>query len=93
MKPMTMEDLTGDKEIISCNEHKKDKTMKILFKALPPMMPNFARFEKEAGLRQDGFKVDEGFPIKNFTKEEAEEYGELMKNTFIKHWEDKQTKL
>lgn len=42
------------------------------FEVLPPSMPNFVRFKKEAGLRQDGFKVDEGFPIKNFTKEEAE---------------------
>jgi hypothetical protein len=56
------------------------------FEVLPPMMPNFVRFKKEAGLRQDGYKVDEGFPITNFTKEEAEEYGELMKQTFIEHW-------
>lgn len=62
-----------------------------LFEVLPPHMPNFVRFKKEAGLRQDGFKVDEGFPIKSFTKEEAEEYGELMKQTFIKHWAEKQT--
>lgn len=60
------------------------------FEVLPPSMPNFVRFKKEAGLRQDGFKVDEGFPIKNFTKEEAEEYAELMKQTFIKHWQAKQ---
>lgn len=59
------------------------------FEVLPPMMPNFVRFKKEAGLRQDGFKVDEGFPISNFTKEEAEEYGELMKQTFIVHWQNR----
>jgi len=59
------------------------------FEVLPPIMPNFARFKKEAGLRQDGYKVDEGFPIGSFTREEAEEYGELMKQTFIKHWESK----
>ena len=59
------------------------------FEVLPPTMPNFVRFKKEAGLRQDGFKVDEGFPISNFTKEEAEEYGELMKQTFIVHWQKK----
>lgn len=62
------------------------------FEVLPPMMPNFVRFKKEAALRQDGFKVDEGFPIENFTREEAIEYGELMKQTFIKHWENKQDK-
>lgn len=59
------------------------------FEVLPPMMPNFVRFKKNAGLRQDGFKTDEGFPITNFTKEEAEEYGELMKQTFIVHWQNK----
>lgn len=59
------------------------------FEVLPPMMPNFVRFKKEAGLRQDRFKVDEGFPISNFTKEEAEEYGELMKQTFIVHWQNR----
>ena len=94
MKAMTMEDLTGDKAIISwINEYKKEKTMRKLFKVLPPTMPNFIIFEKEAGLRQDGFKGDEVFPIKNFTKEEAEEYAELMKITFIKHWEEKQIQL
>ena len=59
------------------------------FEVLPPTMPNFVRFKKEAGLRQDGFKVDEGFSITNFTKEEAEEYGELIKQTFIVHWQNK----
>ncbi len=59
------------------------------FKILPPIMPNFARFEKEAQLRQDGFKVDNGFPISEFTREEAEEYGELMKQTFILYWDKK----
>jgi hypothetical protein len=58
------------------------------FEVLPPM-PNFVRFKKEAGLRQDGFNVDEGFPIAKFTKEEAEEYGELMKQTFIVHWQNR----
>ena len=59
------------------------------FEVLPPTMPNFVRFKKEAGLRQDGYKVDEGVPISNFTKEEAEEYGELMKQTFIAHWQSR----
>lgn len=61
------------------------------FEVLPPTMPNYVRFKKEAGLRQDGFKVDEGYDIKNFTKEEAEEYGELMKQAFIKHWHNRNT--
>lgn len=56
--------------------------MKKQFEVLPPSMPNFVRFKKEAGF----------FPIKDFTIDEAHEYAELMKQTFIKHWEAKQTK-
>ena len=64
--------------------------MNKIFEILPPTMPNFVKFKKEAALKQDGFKVDEGFPIEKFSKFEAEEYGELMKNTFIEHWKSKQ---
>jgi len=60
------------------------------FEILPPMMPNFIRYKKEAGLKQDGFQLDEGFPISRLTREEAETYAELMKKTFIEHWESKQ---
>lgn len=56
------------------------------FEVLPPTMPNFVRFKKEAGLRQDGFKVDEGFDIANFTEKEADEYAELIRKTFLIHW-------
>jgi len=63
------------------------------FEVLPPMMPNFVRFKKEAGLKQDGFKVDEGFPIAKFTKQEAQEYAELMYKTFMEHWEKKSAEL
>lgn len=62
------------------------------FEVLPPTMPNFVRFKNEVGLKQDGFKVNDGFPIQKFTAEEAIEYGELMKQTFIQHWKNKQTK-
>ena len=62
------------------------------FELLPPTMPNYVRFKKEAGRRQDGFKSDQGFDIANFTREEAEEYAELMKVTFLKHWEERKAK-
>lgn len=61
--------------------------MEKIFKVLPPTMPNFVRFEKEPQLRQDGFKVDDGFDIANFTKKEAEAFAELMYKTFMEHWE------
>jgi len=67
--------------------------MKKLFEVLPPTMPNFVRFKKEAQLRQDGFKVDEGFDIANFTEEEANEYAELMRKTFIEHWKQRKSKV
>lgn len=54
--------------------------MKKDFKVLPPTMPNFARIETCSG------RNDHTIPIANFTKEEAEEYAELMKQTFINHW-------
>jgi uncharacterized protein YkvS len=63
--------------------------MNIKLEILPPTMPNFIRFKQEAGLRQDGYKINEGFPISNLTIDEAYEYAELMKQTFIKHWEEK----
>ena len=71
------------------NLFKMEKT----FKALPPTMPNFVRFEKPAGLKQDGFKVDEGYDIANFTKQEAEDFAELMYRTFMEHWEKRKSKV
>jgi len=63
--------------------------MNIKLEVLPPLMPNFIRFKQEAGLKQDGFRLNEAFPISNLTMDEAYEYAELMKQTFIKHWEEK----
>jgi len=63
--------------------------MNKLFKVLPPKMPNFVRFEKEANLKQDGFKVDEGFDIRFFTEKEAIEFAELMKTEFLEHWKNR----
>lgn len=63
------------------------------FEVLPPTMPNFVRFKKETALRQDGFKVYEGFDIANFTTEEAHEFAELMKQEFLKHWANRVIKI
>ena len=62
------------------------------FEVLPPIMPNFVCFKKEAGLRQDGFKVDNGFDIADFTTEEALEFAEMMKQEFLKHWAERVAK-
>lgn len=55
------------------------------FKVVLPKMPNFIRFEKKANLKQDGFKGDEGFDIKDLTEKEALEFAELMKQAFLEH--------
>lgn len=56
------------------------------FEVPPPTMPNYARFKQKAGLKQDGCKITEGFPIADFTEEEAKEYAELMRNAFMEHY-------
>ena len=61
------------------------------FEVLPPPMPDHVQFKHKPGLKQDGFKVDPGSPIKDFTKKEAEEFAELMKKTFMLHWANSQT--
>lgn len=56
---------------------------------LPPSMPNFVFFKQKDGLKQEGFNTS-SIPISEFTIDEAYEFAELMKQTFIKHWESKQ---
>ena len=47
--------------------------MKIQFEIEMPTMPNFLRFKREASLKQDGFKIDNGYAIENLSRAEAEE--------------------
>lgn len=65
--------------------------MKIDFELLPPTMPNFISYKTNPGRRQDGFKSDKVIPVSSLTKEQAEEYAELMKQTFLNHWQNKTT--
>lgn len=48
------------------------------FQLHPPLMPNFIKV---------GYKNSENalIPITDLTEEEAQEYGELIKQTFIQH--------
>jgi len=67
--------------------------MKKEMKLLPVLMPNFLPYCVPTGKRQDGFHPEKNhIPVSSLTKEEAEEYGELMKQEFIKHWERKTNK-
>ncbi len=64
--------------------------MQRTIKLLPPTMPNFVFMEMPPVSKQDGIDFDRGkISITDFTKEEAEEYGELMKQTFIQHWQNR----
>ena len=58
------------------------------FEINPPIMPNFLIVKTEPGRRQDGIK-DTSIPVSSLTREEAEEFAELMKQTFLQHWENK----
>lgn len=59
------------------------------FKLLPPTMPNFLSLEMPAGRREDGIKEAPKISVSDLSKEEALEYGELMKQAFINHWHTK----
>lgn len=66
--------------------------MKIELKINPPLMPNFFSYESQAGKRQDGIQVEGSkIDVAELTEEQAKEFSELMKNTFMEHW--KQRKL
>lgn len=52
-------------------------------------MSDFIMYEGVPGVRQQGFNVkDVGIPIAEFTKEEAEQYGEFLKWSFIARWKE-----
>ena len=52
-------------------------------KVLPPMMPNFIKL-----------KIDNSWiSVQNLNQDEAEQFGELMKQTFINHWKEQNEKI
>ena len=61
--------------------------MEIKSKIQKPVMPSHIYVERPAGKRQDGFNPSLGeIAVGDLTEEQAYEYAELMKNTFIEHW-------
>jgi hypothetical protein len=67
--------------------------MEKTFKLRPPIMPNFITYEVPERSKQDGFNPDANkIPITDLSREEAEAYGELMKQAFLEHWESQKTK-
>ena len=64
--------------------------MNVTLDVNPPKMPDFYTIGKaNQGLKQDGFSYGKQNPITDFTREQAEEFAEMMKQEFIKHWEKK----
>lgn len=60
--------------------------MDIKFKLLPPTMPNFVFYEIPPQQKQNGVTFDNKIAVGTFTESEATDYGELMKQAFISHW-------
>lgn len=53
------------------------------------MMPNFFQYEMPPMKRQDGVQFGHNIPIEEMDEHEAEEFGEMMKQEFIRHWKSK----
>lgn len=52
-------------------------------------MPNFFSYEMPAGKKEDGVKLNTSIPISELTEEEANEFADMMRAEFIKHWKNK----
>lgn len=52
-------------------------------------MPNFFQYEMPPGKREDGFNFDHSIPIAELDEQEANEFAEMMKQEFLKHWAKK----
>lgn len=58
--------------------------MEIKVKIVPPTMPSFIIIEQAPGMRQDGIH-NSTIPVGELTDEQALEYTELWKETFLAH--------
>ena len=68
--------------------------MEKTFTIKKPEMPSNVYLEMPPGRKQDGFcptdKAPGAIKVRDLSREEAGEYAELMKQTFIEHWENEQ---
>jgi hypothetical protein len=63
--------------------------MEMLLKIRPPVMPNSFQYEVAPRPREDGARFNSSIPIEELNEQQATEFGEMMKQEFIKHWKDK----
>jgi len=59
------------------------------FELNPPTMSNFITYNSAPVRRQDGFRNAPSIHVYELSEKEANEYAELMKQTFLKHWENR----
>jgi hypothetical protein len=59
--------------------------MEYKVKLQPPIMPNFISIETPPRPRNEGLQESYKIRVCELTKDEAEKYGELMKQAFIQH--------
>jgi hypothetical protein len=62
--------------------------MEYKVKLQPPLMPDYISTETNPRKRGRGFQ-DSKISVCELTKEQAEEFGELMKQAFIKHHKER----
>jgi hypothetical protein len=53
------------------------------------LMPNFIRLEMPSLKRQEGFKEWPNIPVGDLTADEAAEYAEWIRVSFLEHWKNK----
>lgn len=64
--------------------------MKIEFELIPPTMPNYVRYKQPPQTKEQGFKADApGIDIAHFNEDEAMQFAELMKDEFLRHWNER----
>jgi hypothetical protein len=52
----------------------------------PPILPEYVCTRQITGLRQDGFRGNNHLPIESLTLEQAIEYSEMLKDTFMRNY-------
>lgn len=67
--------------------------MEIFFKLKMVSMPNFINFEMPPRPRQEVFTHGaNSIPIEQLSEEQARQYAEEMRLSFIAHWKNKKSK-
>lgn len=66
--------------------------MEYNFELLPPTMPNFIYLKLPPRPRGEGFKEGVNIDIVDLTEDQAIQYSELMRDSFMMHWRERRAK-